>query len=107
MTPDLPDYVSINRESWTRANAEYTDARARDAWVQAEIRWGLWQTPERELKALPDVAGKDVHVRRLGPTLARRGDLAGAQASLTVSGPCGCGQGLVCRRSHSSRRRPE
>jgi SAM-dependent methyltransferase len=78
MTPDLPDYVSINRESWTRANAEYTDAGARDAWVQEEIRWGLWQTPERELNALPDVAGRDVielgcGTAYLGAWLKRRG----------------------------------
>jgi SAM-dependent methyltransferase len=55
-----PDYVAINRESWTRANAEYTDARARDAWAQPEITWGKWSHPEREVRALPDVAGKDV-----------------------------------------------
>jgi SAM-dependent methyltransferase len=54
------DYVAINRESWTRANAEYTDAAARDAWAQEEITWGQWHIPESELHALPDVAGKDV-----------------------------------------------
>ncbi len=54
-----PDYVAVNREGWTRANAEYTDARARDAWAQA-ITHGKWRIPESELRVLPDVTGKDV-----------------------------------------------
>ncbi|MBA2462168.1 MAG: class I SAM-dependent methyltransferase [Actinobacteria bacterium] len=49
-----------NIEVWTRANADYTDARAEEAWLQGEIEWGIWHVPERELQALPDVAGKDV-----------------------------------------------
>jgi SAM-dependent methyltransferase len=47
-------------ESWTRANATYTDARAEGAWAAEEITWGIWQVPESELQALPDAAGKDV-----------------------------------------------
>jgi SAM-dependent methyltransferase len=46
-------------EAWTRANAEYTDARAEQAWGE-EINWGIWHVPESELCALPDVTGKDV-----------------------------------------------
>ena len=41
-------------------NAEYTDARAEQAWAQDEITWGVWHVPESELSALPDVTGKDV-----------------------------------------------
>ena len=48
-----------NIEAWTRKNAEHTDSRAEQAW-QAEINWGVWHVPESELRALPDVAGKDV-----------------------------------------------
>jgi ubiquinone/menaquinone biosynthesis C-methylase UbiE len=55
-----PDYVAVNREGWTRANAEYTDARAHDAWAQEEITWGGWRIPESEVEILPDVEGKDV-----------------------------------------------
>jgi SAM-dependent methyltransferase len=55
-----PDYIAVNREAWTRANAEYTDAQARAAWAQEEITWGKWSVPERELGVLPDVRGKDV-----------------------------------------------
>jgi SAM-dependent methyltransferase len=47
-------------EAWTRANAEYTDARAEEAWAKEEIDWGIWHVPESELRALPDLAGKDV-----------------------------------------------
>ena len=47
-------------DAWTRANAEYTDARAEQAWAQDEITWGVWHVPESELRALPDVTGKDV-----------------------------------------------
>jgi SAM-dependent methyltransferase len=56
----VTDYVALNRESWTRANAEYTDRRAHEAWAQEEITWGQWRIPERELHVLPEVAGKDV-----------------------------------------------
>ena len=49
-----------NIESWTRANAQYTDSRAEMAWAEDEITWGLWHVPESELHALPDVAGKEV-----------------------------------------------
>ena len=49
-----------NIEVWTRANAEHTDARAEEAWSREEPDWGIWRVPERELQALPDVAGKDV-----------------------------------------------
>lgn len=55
-----PDYVAINRQGWTEANAEYTDAAAHDTWAQEEITWGQWAKPESEVRILPDVTGKDV-----------------------------------------------
>jgi SAM-dependent methyltransferase len=57
---DVPEYVAQNVANWTKANAEYTDARAAEAWAQDEIRWGVWQIPESALNVLPDVAGLDV-----------------------------------------------
>jgi SAM-dependent methyltransferase len=61
MTPgQVPDYLAINREAWTRKNAEHTDARARDNWAEREITWGIWSNPESAVGALPEIAGKDV-----------------------------------------------
>ena len=67
-----------NREIWTKENADYTGPGALDAWRQDEIRWGVFQVPESELGALPDVAGKDVVELGCGTAyfsawLARRG----------------------------------
>ena len=57
---DLPDYAVVNRATWTKVNAEHTDARAHHNWAEEEIRWGVWRKPEDEVGALPDVMGKDV-----------------------------------------------
>ena len=57
---DLPDYVKANRDHWTKNNAAYTDGSAENAWNQQEISWGVWKTPEGDIKVLPDVRGKDV-----------------------------------------------
>src|SRR5207245_1740318 len=54
------DYVAVNRESWTKANSEYTDRRAPEAWGQDEITWGMARAREFELRVLPYVIGKDV-----------------------------------------------
>ena len=72
-----PDAVR-NREIWTQENAEYTGPKALDAWRQEAIRWGVFQVPESEVGALPDVAGKDVVELGCGTAyfsawLARRG----------------------------------
>src|SRR5262249_6891033 len=47
-----------NRELWTKANAEYTDARAAEAW-SADPYWGIWRVPDAELRILGDVDGLD------------------------------------------------
>ena len=60
MTEELPDYAVRNREVWTRANADYTSQKAREAWSAPEITWGVWKTPESALGVLPDMTGVDV-----------------------------------------------
>ena len=61
MTPgDAADYPAVNRGTWSRKNAEFTDARAAQAWQQPEITWGVWGIPEATVGALPEVAGLDV-----------------------------------------------
>jgi SAM-dependent methyltransferase len=72
------DDAAKNRVAWTKSNAEYTDARARDAWAKAEIDWGVWDVPESEVGVLGDVDGLDVVELGCGTAyfsawLARRG----------------------------------
>jgi SAM-dependent methyltransferase len=57
---DAPDYLDINREAWTRKNAEHTEAGAQHKWAEAEITWGIWSNPESALGVLPEIVGKDV-----------------------------------------------
>ncbi len=56
----LPEYAIRNREVWTVSNANYTAASAHDSWAQEEITWGRWNTPESEIKFLPDLRGLEV-----------------------------------------------
>jgi SAM-dependent methyltransferase len=76
--PDLPADALRNREAWTQANAEYTDAHAREAWAREEIAWGVFGAPEAELALLDDVQALDVVELGCGTAyfsawLARRG----------------------------------
>lgn len=78
MAAELSPDALRNREIWTQENAEYTGPKALDAWRQEAIRWGVFQVPESEVGALPDVAGKDVVELGCGTAyfsawLARRG----------------------------------
>jgi SAM-dependent methyltransferase len=70
--------LARNREVWTKANAEYTDRNARDAWAKDEIDWGMFSGSELEINALGDVDGKDVvelgcGTAYFGAWLAKRG----------------------------------
>ena len=57
---DQRSHIDVNRDAWTRANAEYTGPVSRSKWEQDAITWGVWSVPESSLNVLPDVAGKDV-----------------------------------------------
>jgi len=52
--------VAINRALWTVVNADFTDARAHDAWAAPEFVWGLFGNHEQRVGALGDVTGLDV-----------------------------------------------
>jgi SAM-dependent methyltransferase len=54
----LSEDARRNRDVWTRANAEYTDRSAAEAWSQEQITWGMWSVSETDL--LGDVVGLDV-----------------------------------------------
>ena len=70
--------VERNVELWTRTNAEFTDAQARQRWGQQEITWGTWDIPDAELRVVGEVDGLDVVELGCGTAyvsawLARRG----------------------------------
>jgi SAM-dependent methyltransferase len=74
----ISDDAKRNRESWTHANAEYTDRQATEEWARADVTWGVWGAREDELGTLGDVAGLDVVELGCGTAyvsawLARRG----------------------------------
>jgi ubiquinone/menaquinone biosynthesis C-methylase UbiE len=60
MTSGAPDYLARNIENWTESNQQYGDARAEQSWGKDEITYGVFGIPEREVRVLPDFAGKDV-----------------------------------------------
>jgi ubiquinone/menaquinone biosynthesis C-methylase UbiE len=69
--------IDRNRRAWTEWAGEFAE-RAERSWAREEIAWGVWNVPERELGALPDVDGKDVIELGCGTayisgTLARQG----------------------------------
>ena len=55
----MTGYVESNRESWDKRSAEYA-AYGRREWAREEPVWGIWHLPEGDLRALPEVAGRDV-----------------------------------------------
>ena len=76
--PELPDYVLNNRAYWTQTNAQYTNAAARDSWANEAVTWGVFRAAEEQVRALPDVTGKDVielgcGTAYFGARLKRRG----------------------------------
>ena len=73
----MTDHVARNRAVWDRLSVEYAEP-GRRAWAGDEPAWGIWSLPEREVRALPPVAGRDVVELGCGTAywsawLARRG----------------------------------
>ena len=56
---DPRTHVQRNRAAWNRRAAEFAGSGRRH-WGESEPRWGIWGVPEAELRALPDVGGRDV-----------------------------------------------
>ena len=55
----LSEHAERNRAEWSRWAADYVAAAERN-WARDEPAWGILDVPERELRLLGDVAGKDV-----------------------------------------------
>jgi SAM-dependent methyltransferase len=74
---DLPEHVLRNRAHWDGLSVEYA-AYGRRAWARGEPTWGIWGVPERDLRVVPEIDGKDVIELGCGTAywsawLARRG----------------------------------
>jgi SAM-dependent methyltransferase len=74
---DLTDHARHNQAAWNAEAVNYVEA-ARSNWAREAIGWGIWDIPETEIGALPDVAGSDVVELGCGTAyisawLARRG----------------------------------
>jgi SAM-dependent methyltransferase len=70
-------HVERNRAVWDRQSPAWVEP-GRRAWARDEPVWGLWALPERDVRALPPVRGKDVVELGCGTAywsawLARRG----------------------------------
>lgn len=80
MTADdscLTEHARRNRAAWDRQAHEWREP-GRRAWASDDPCWGIWHVPERELKVLPPVDGRDVIELGCGTAywsawLARRG----------------------------------
>lgn len=75
---EYPDYLERNRAAW-ELWANRSPLEGRRAWQQDELQWGIWRTPESELR-LVDALARGADVVELGcgtasicAGLARRG----------------------------------
>ncbi len=57
---EISDDAKRNRISWTKANADFADERAHQAWAASDITWGVFDVPEASLDTLGEVDGRDV-----------------------------------------------
>jgi SAM-dependent methyltransferase len=60
VTESRADELAVNRALWALVNERFTDAAAEDLWRRADVVWGLFAVPERELGLVGDVRGRDV-----------------------------------------------
>ena len=77
LEPGLTDHARRNRAVWDGWSVDYFTP-GRRGWASAEPNWGVWDIPEREIRVLPDVSGKDALELGCGTAywsawLARRG----------------------------------
>jgi ubiquinone/menaquinone biosynthesis C-methylase UbiE len=73
----LSDHARANRSAWGAMAADYESAGRRHS-ADNEITWGMWEIPEAQVGALPEVDGRDVIELGCGTAyvsswLARRG----------------------------------
>ena len=57
---ELSEHATRNKAAWEETAAEYEEGGRRSWAGEREPSWGIWHVLESDLRALPDVAGKDV-----------------------------------------------
>jgi SAM-dependent methyltransferase len=57
---ELSDHAAQNKAAWELEAPAYEEGGRRNWSGEREPSWGVWHVPEVELRALPEVAGKDV-----------------------------------------------
>jgi SAM-dependent methyltransferase len=77
MTGQTSDHASRNRAYWEGRAESYVEP-GRRAWAENVVNWGIWDIPEAEVGALPEISGRDVVELGCGTAyisswLARRG----------------------------------
>ncbi|NUR09980.1 MAG: methyltransferase domain-containing protein [Nocardioidaceae bacterium] len=60
VTPGRAEEIARNRALWAVVNERFTGPAAAAQWGRAEVVWGLFAVPDRELGVLGDVRGLDV-----------------------------------------------
>ncbi len=59
-SPEYPDYVARNVETWTKTNTEFTGPNARSAWAKEELALGVFGHEQVRRDVFGDVTGLDV-----------------------------------------------
>ncbi len=91
------DHVARNRAHWDRVAASYQRDHARQFSVSDPV-WGAWATPEREVRALGDVAGLDV--LELGCGAAYWSAALAGQGARVTALDVSVAQLAIARRTH-------
>jgi SAM-dependent methyltransferase len=56
----LTEHAAINRRRWDELSDSYQERHGEQLARSGGTAWGVWQLPESDLRALGDVAGRDV-----------------------------------------------
>lgn len=64
---ELTPHARSNERYWTGQAPDYAP-RARRHWAEDEPHWGIYEIPEAEIRALPDVGGP---ARRASSSISR------------------------------------
>lgn len=93
---EISDDAKRNREGWTKANADHTDAQARRSWAATDTTWGVFGVPEASLGTLGEVREPDVVELGCGTAYVstwRSRSTARASGAIRIAGsrrPTGC-----------------